>query len=296
MAARLHNPYRDGKGQWVRGNFHGHCSEHSACASVPLADGVGKYRKIGAHFMAVTDHDVVTDLSELRSRYADMVFLEGFEYSTRENVIFVGERVDDLYKLALEEALARAGDLLTVVCHPQPYGAARPYWTREKLEELGPWPDGIEVYNGHYGVESALAVGRQPFYADFWDELLTAGHRLWGFANDDFHDLEDLDNAFNMILVEQAAPAAIVAAAKSGRSYATTGLLLRRVQEEDGRIEVEVEASCRGAFIGPGGRELAVAEGARFSYAVGDEAYVRFQAEGKAGHIFLQPMFWENGT
>ena len=27
-----------------------------------------------------------------------------------------------------------------------------------------------------------------PYYADFWDELLTAGHRLWGFANDDFHD------------------------------------------------------------------------------------------------------------
>ena len=26
--------------------------------------------------------------------------------------------------------------------------------------------------------------GRTPHYAHVWDELLTAGHRLWGFAND----------------------------------------------------------------------------------------------------------------
>ena len=27
------------------------------------------------------------------------------------------------------------------------------------LEALGTWPDGIEVYNGHYGIERALAAG-----------------------------------------------------------------------------------------------------------------------------------------
>ena len=291
MSTRLDNPYRDARGQWIRGSFHGHCSEHSACASVPLDESVKRYWEVGAGFVALTDHDLVTDLSEIQTRYEDLVFLHGFEYSTRENVIFVGPQVGPLYQRSLEEALAEAGGLLTIVCHPQPNGAAREYWTLDKLSALGVWPDGVEVYNGHYGIERALAAGRWPLYADFWDELLTAGNRIWGFANDDFHDYEDFDNAFNMVLVEQKTPQAVVAAAKSGRCYASTGLLLKSVEEEHGRIRVEVDAPCKGTFIGPGGQRLAAAEGVFFEYTAGDEAYVRFEAEGTTGRIFLQPMF-----
>ena len=293
MGTQLHNPYRDARGTWIRGSFHGHCDEHSACASVPLADSVRRYSEIGAGFVALTDHDHVTDLSPMRAHYENLAFLHGFEYSTRENVIFVGPEVESFYELSLEEALSRAGGLLTIVCHPQPEGVRREYWTREKLEALGAWPDGIEVYNGHYGIERALQMGRQPYYANFWDELLTAGHRLWGFANDDFHDLEDFDNAYNMLIVEQATPAGIVAAAKRGQSYATTGLLLLAVEEMNGRIVVEVDAPCAGEFIGPGGQRLATGNGTRFEFAASGEAYVRFEAEGESGRIFLQPMFQE---
>ena len=63
------------------------------------------------------------------------------------------------------------------------------------------------------------------------------------------------------------------------------------VQEDAGRIAVEVDAPCRGAFVGPGGERLATGEGTRFAYAAGDEAYVRFEGEGATGRIFLQPMF-----
>ncbi len=291
MIARLENPYQNGRGQWIRGSFHGHCSEHSACASVPLEEGVKLYWEVGAGFVALTDHDMVTDLSEVQTCYESLVFLHGFEYSTRENVIFVGPEIGPLYQRPLEEALAAAGELLTVVCHPQPNGSAREYWTLDKLAALGVWPDGVEVYNGHYGIERALAMGRWPLYADFWDELLTAGNRIWGFANDDFHDCEDFDNAFNMVLVEEKTPQAVIAAAKRGCCYASTGLLLQSVEEEHGRIRVEVDVPCKGAFIGPGGERLAAAESTVFEYTVGEEAYVRFEGEGATGRIFLQPMF-----
>ena len=289
----MKNPYKNLTGKWVRGSFHGHCSENSACSSVPLADSVKQYANLGAGFVTLTDHDIVTDLSAMRQVYQELVFLEGFEYSTRENVLFAGPKVDPLYELSLEEALARAGELLTVVCHPRPHASGRDYWTRQMLEELGTWPDGIEVYNGHYGIESAIAHGRQPLYSDFWDELLTAGHRPWGYANDDFHDPDDFANAFNMILVEEVPPQAIVSAAKAGRCYASTGLLLETVSEDQGHIAVEVDAPCTGLFVGPGVAELAKAEGTRFEYRAGDEAYVRFEAEGETGRIFLQPMFRE---
>ena len=288
----LKNPYADLRGQWVRGSFHGHCSEHSACASVPLAVSVGDYHDLGVGFVTLTDHDIVTDLQPMQERYGGLTFLHGFEYSSRENVVFVGPQVGPLYQLSLETALREAADLLTIVCHPQPHADGSPYWTREMLEALGTWPDGVEIYNGHYGIETALANGRRPLYSGFWDELLTAGHRVWGFANDDFHDPEDFDNAFNMVCVDEVSPAGIVRAAKLGRSYASTGLLLQSVSESDGDIEVVVEAPCTGVFVGPGGKELARSAGTRFIYRACGEAYVRFEAESKSeGRLFLQPMY-----
>ena len=145
----LNNPYAAATGTWLRGSFHGHCDEHSACASVPLARSLRQYADIGVGFYTLTDHDHVTDLTAARQQYPDLAFLHGFEYSTRENVVFCGPEVEDLYRLSLEDALRDAGGLLTIVCHPQPMGAAREYWTRTKLEALGTMPDGIEVYNGH---------------------------------------------------------------------------------------------------------------------------------------------------
>lgn len=287
----LKNPYSNTNGTWIRGNFHGHCDENSACASVPLADSVKWYHDLGVGAITLTDHDVVTDLSAMKAAYPDTAFLEGFEYSSRENVVFAGPQVGPLYELSLEEALTKAGDLLTIICHPRPHADGRDYWTRPMIEALGTLPDGIEVYNGHYGIESAVANGRNPLYDAFWDELLTAGHHLWGFANDDFHDPEDFDNAFNMLLVEDRTPEAIVHAAKAGRCYASTGLLLKAVAEQNGRITVETDAACTGKFIGPGGRTLCEGRGTQFEYAAGEEAYVRFEAEGETGRIFLQPMW-----
>ena len=261
MGVDLINPYGNCEGRWIRGSFHGHCSENSGCSSVPLSESVRRYCDLGVGFVTLTDHDVVTDLAEMGRRYPDQTFLEGFEYSSRENVVFVGEEVGPLYELSLEEALNQAGELLTV------------------------------VYNGHYGIESAIANGRRPLYTKFWDELLTADYRVWGYANDDFHDPQDFGNAFNMVLVEDESPQAIVRAAKAGRCYASTGLLLETLTEERGDIVVEVDAVSSGAFIGPGGRVLAKGEGTQFEDSAAGETYVRFEAEGETGRIFLQPMW-----
>jgi len=287
----MNNPYSNLVGKWVRGSFHGHCSENSACSSVALADSVKQYADLGVGFVTLTDHDTVTDLTAMRQAYEGLVFLEGFEYSSRENVLFAGPTMGPLYELSLEEALARAGDLLTVVCHPRPHASGRDYWTRQMLEDLGTWPDGIEVYNGHYGIESAIANGRWPLYSDFWDELLSAGHRPWGYANDDFHDPEDFDNAFNMVFVEDNTPEGVIHAAKAGRSYASTGVLLDELTIDGQQINVSVSAPCTGRFIGPGGVVLGAGQGTAFSYQAGAEDYVRFEGDGDKGRIFLQPLF-----
>ena len=45
-----HNPYDHHANTWLRGSFHGHCSEHSRCASHPLAESVRRYSEVGAGF------------------------------------------------------------------------------------------------------------------------------------------------------------------------------------------------------------------------------------------------------
>lgn len=284
------NPYRRATGRWVRGNFHTHCRENSPCGSVPLSEVIRKYRDIGAGFLAMTDHDTVTDLATARAAYPDMIFFEGFEYTQREHTLFIGERVPPLYEFPLEEAMARARDLLTILCHPQPR-RDREYWSQEKVLRLGRLPDGMEIYDGHYGVPVKLQDGMGPQYTHVWDEFLTAGLRLWGFASDDFHDPEDFNNAFNMVHVSQPTAANIFRAVKRGEFYATTGLLLHKVTERAGRIRVVTQDPCTGRFVGPEGEVLFEDTGREFEYTATNEAYIRFEGEGNPGKLFLQPMF-----
>jgi hypothetical protein len=240
--------------------------------------------------MAVTDHDHVTDLADAARAYSDMVFLQGFEYSSTENVLFIGENVPPLYRFPIDQALARADGLLTVICHPKPRTYSD-YWTADMIMTLHPPPIGIEIYNGHYSRPRLLRLDTNPLYTDIWDELLGRGVRLWGFANDDFHDPPDFGRAFNMVYVKERTAGSLMDALKAGRFYATTGLLLKSVSVGSGGIEIELAAAARGRFIGPGGQVLSHEDGTRFSHLPTTEAYVRFEAEGETGRIFLQPFF-----
>jgi len=284
------NPYRHSTGRWVRGNFHTHCRENSGCGTVPLEQVIRQYHQIGARFLAMSDHNTVTDLTDFKKQYPDMVFFEGFEHSLQEHMLFVGPSVPPLYEFPLEEATRRAGDLLTILCHPQTR-RSEDYWTKEKIFALGQVPNGMEIYDGHYGVPQKLSEGRTPQYTHVWDSFLTAGLRLWGFASDDFHDPEDFNNAYNMVLVDEVTPEAILRAVKSGCFYATTGLLLDRIETIENTIRVTLPERSTGRFIGPYGEILAEETGRQFEYSVSDEAFVRFEAGTERGKLFLQPMF-----
>jgi hypothetical protein len=292
VTPRLLDPYEGcstGRGAWIRGNLHGHSREHSGCSSVPLDDGIERYLAAGAGFLAVTDHDHVTDLSAARARYPGIAFLEGFEHSCAENVLFIGEQVPPLHRLSMAGALAAADGLLTVVCHPRPR-LRDDYWTVEKILALSPRPTGIEVYNGHYIDTHSVLNRTNPLYTDTWDGVLSRGARMWGYANDDFHNPPDFGRAWNMAWVEAPTPSAVLAALASGRCYGTTGLLLESITVEGERLAVRLAGDAEGRFVGPCGRVLARSEGREFAWRHDGGAYVRFEAQGDAGMLWLQPL------
>ncbi len=284
------NPYANCGGTWVRGNLHGHCSESSGCASVPLLAGIEKHRKAGARFLALTDHDTVTDLSPARVLWPDMTFLEGFEWSKSQNILFIGEKVPPLYELSLSEAMRQAAGFLTVICHPRP-SLRRDYWTVPMILALDPPPTAIEVYNDHYSRPTRTDAGPNPLYADIWDGLLTRGLRLWGFVNDDSHDPADFGRTSTCVNAKDLSAASLMEALRAGRFYGTTGLGLEEVSVAGELISVRLDSDARGRFVGPGGGVRGASEGQEFSLRASDEDYVRFEAEGAAGRIFLQPFF-----
>ena len=56
----------------------------------------------------------------------------------------------------------------------------------------------------------------------FWDAALSAGHRVWGIAGDDVHDLTDrcrVGVACTMINSDSSRPNDIIEALRAGRSY-----------------------------------------------------------------------------
>ena|SRR5271157_5862713 len=284
----MRNPYADCSGTWFRGNLHGHCSESSGCASVPLLAGIEKHREAGARFLALTDHDTVTDLSTARARWPDMTFLEGFEWSKSQNILFIGERVPALYELSLSQEMRKAVGLLTVICHPRPH-LRRDYWTVPMILALDPPPVAIEVYNSHY----SRSLRTNPLYTDTWDELLTRGLRVWGLVNDDSHDPADFGRTATCANVKDRSAASLLEALKAGRFYGSTGLRLEEASVAGDLISVRLDSFAHGRFMGPGGRVRGASEGREFSLRVFDEDYVRFEAEGAAGRIFLQPFFKE---
>lgn len=279
------NPYERLSGKWIRGNFHGHSSERSSCSSMPLYAGLERYRDMGAAFTAVTDHDHVTDLSRARTDFPGMVLLSGFEHSSGENLLFIGEEVPPLHSRTLADAIENSDGLLTVACHPKPR-PADDHWSLEKLLRLPRLPDGIEIYNGHYGVPLLASRGCVPKYTPFWDELLTAGIHVWGFANDDSHDPPDLDNAWNMVNVDAGTAPEIMESAKRGRFYSTTGLLADEISGRAGSVTVRFDKRCTGRFVGPGGSVLYETIDSVFRYEMTDESYVRFEAAGKRRAIW----------
>jgi hypothetical protein len=290
---RLSNPYAGcgtGHGAWLRGSIHGHSSEHSGCSSVPLADGIARYRAAGAGFVAVTDHDHVSDLDAARARHPGLVLLEGFEHSRAEHALFVGDRVPPLHRLALNDALDAADGLLTVISHPRPR-AADDYWTVDRILALSPRPTGIEIFNGHYRPGHVLWNDTKPLYTETWDALLSRGARLWGYADDDFHDPPDFGRAWNMAWVESPTPAGVIGALRSGRCYGTTGLIAESIEVEGADIRIRLAAPAVGRFIGSDGRWLAGGNGTDFAWRHDDAGYVRFEASVGTKMLWLQPFF-----
>jgi hypothetical protein len=288
------NPYSRG-GNWLKGNLHTH-TENSTCGHYSLEQVLHMYKsfKMKYDFLAITDHCQLTEIGSYV--YDDeMILFAGTEYKAGDFQtlgINIGKYEDDQcnysnHQQLFDEVEKQGG--INIICHPHAFNDD--YWPAEKLLKLSNYT-GIEIFNNNVKYDNkgrAVAV-------DLWDELLSNGKRVFGFANDDMHIFQRCGGAFNLVLAPEKSSAAILEALKRGSFYGSTGILLDLIDVDDSVITVNLKHThipAEFTYIGHEGRILKRCYGISASYdCTGTEGYIRVEVKREDGAAAWTQPFW----
>jgi hypothetical protein len=293
-----------------KGNIHTHTN---------LSDGdhppehvYAWYRDRGYAFLAITDHNTLTDPARFQSleRKGRFVMITGEEVTMRGagkqvhvNALCtkrtVGGRSFDTQGQALawavKEITGQGG--VALVNHPN--------WDWALTAADLPAAAGarlLEIASGHPYVHT-LGDAEHLSHEATWDVALTAGQDFIGVAVDDAHiygphapeTAARPGRAWIEVFAPEPTRESICGALAAGRLYASTGPALKRIVVKGaGYAVTPSDASNTVEFVGAGGRVLQsgkpAADGVARYTLVGGEGYVRARitsADGK--HAWTEP-------
>jgi hypothetical protein len=279
------------------------------------------YRMGGFDFIAVTDHEKITDCTNLST--PDFLILRGAEY--RGGPAAAGS-VFHIVGINLEGDFRRRDGMSSqdVIDEIRRIGGeaiiAHPYWSGLTTADLLSVRDylAIEVFNAT--CETAIARGLSSVH---WDDLLTQGRLVRAVASDDSHRPGfDSLRAWTVVRAAELTRGAIMEALRQGHFYASTGPEIYDVQVDGNEVHVACSSAqtialvadpTKGAQLGAGrygpatrarrprGAQLsqALCDGDSLTGAVftlrGTERYARIEVTDAQGRrawtnpLFLQP-------
>lgn len=230
---------------WYRGDFHMHTAHSDGSCDIrgkrepcPVIQTVQAARNANLDFVAITDHNTITQLADIRALQASFprtLLIPGAEVTTfygHANAIGVTEFVD--FQLGsprlptlgkLFDELGQQGAILSVnhpslpsgeVCMGCGWTAKDTDWSRVAA---------IEAING-----STLRTGGAEGPTSgirFWDNLLKQGYHLTAIGGSDNHDATDgagekqapIGKPATVVFVNELSTNGIIAAVKSGRVF-----------------------------------------------------------------------------
>jgi len=286
-------------GNWYRGALHVHST---------LSDGerspdevLDWYRARGYHFVALTDHDV---LSRSRRLADDFVTLSGIEVEGIDPdaglyhlLGFGGQRAPEMEHLQLlprQEAVDRLASVAPVVA------VAHPYWSGQRSADLMGLErcSLLEVYNGGCEVDDA-----KGYSAVHWDDLLAAGHRWRALATDDAHwrsGTKDAGLGWTWVRAPRLEPGALLEALARGHFYASTGPRIDDLAVEGRRVRVRCSPATAIDFVGNGpfSRRVSAPPGEVLTEAAhtvhGSQTYLRVAVRDEGGNwAWANPIYFQ---
>ncbi|OBQ52129.1 CehA/McbA family metallohydrolase domain-containing protein [Halodesulfovibrio spirochaetisodalis] len=303
MPVNWNNPYAlayPSTSRWYKGNLHAHCSPASPCASISAEDLISAYSKQQYDFISVSDH-----LHYTSAESTELTLLPGLEWNSR-----IGFMPDSsvsyqhhlgIYSLEAETlkkavrfrtteelfAAASTNPPFYIINHPNWLEPA--HYDPATLHSIAGKAGGIEIYNALVEEEEGSAYATQE-----WDRLLSAGHRILGFASDDAHCATDTGRAWIMVYAQEPTPEALFHAITSGCFYCSTGVVLNNIGKEKDTVFIELPEKAQISVIGKNSKQLActVDSTLQFDCSACTSPYVRLYVQGNLGQqAWSQPFF-----
>ncbi len=218
LPVRSESPRRANATGWYKGELHCH-SVHSDGKNTP-EEIVAAAQALGLDFLAVTDHNTLSQEVTLNTLDTDLILIPGYEVTTFQghwNIWGTGRwidlRVTKEADMAEAVTAALAEGYLVSLNHPRPFG---PDWMYPNVVVS----DCIEVWNGPWEYLNDVCLG-------FWERRLKEGRRFVAVGGSDCHRLGITDEArlagpTNYIYCEGAPSAAgLLAGLRAGHAFVT---------------------------------------------------------------------------
>ena len=285
----IDHPYRNlAKSQWLRGNLHTHTTNTDG-QNKPQSV-IDKYARLGHDFLAISDHDIYTAGKQYRTwNNKGMIMMPGNEISASgPHILHVAPDrfVEPL--MPRQEVINRIdeGAGLAVIAHPNWMGE----FDGTKITQIQEWVGyhGLEIYNGLIN-----RLQGSPYCTNKWDLMLSQGRRLWGFANDDSHNDDDIGNGWNVVCARERSVSAIREALKAGRFYASSGVEISRIAVRGSRLTIGTENARRIVGVSAFGRRVAIVDDSAIVLDMQEQwQYVRFECWGDGEQFAWTQPFW----
>ena len=293
--------------KWYKGNLHTHTINSDGDSS---PDTVARwYKEHRYHFLALTDHNYLTDpqgLSSLLGASERFLLITGEEVTTnfRDAPVHVnafrlsetiqpasGDSVQGTLQANVDRILA-AGSIPSLN-HPYYRWAidAQVFRAVERLKLF-------EVFNGSPDTNDEWGL------EEIWDSALTAGREVYGIAVDDAHEFKQFGpdrtnpgRGWIEVSAAELSQEAILDAVERGDFYASTGIKLAELTRGKNVIDLRIEATgdekYLTRFIGRDGKELDRVVGLRAAYRLRQgDGYARASIRDSAGRrAWVQPVF-----
>lgn len=244
MKRRFVNPFKV-QGNWFKGNVHTH-SVASDGTKTP-EELVEMYRGAGYHFLSITDHSIVLDISELEGE--GLLLIPGGEMCVGRSE---AGTTYHLVALGVDENLPfndfdHDVDPQDIIDHTNAVGGiliiAHPYWSglnHGDMMKLSGY-HGVEIYNTSCEYERNTGLS-----ASHIDGLIAAGLEPYIYAVDDQHAAGraqvpiDACGAWISVKAESLSVKNILEAIKKGHFYSSTGPEIKDISiDDEGVISVE---------------------------------------------------------
>jgi len=323
--------------QWFKGNTHAHTTICGHADSKPDVVA-GWYHDHGYNFLILSEHNHFIDPASVKlpkKVRRDFLLIPGEEVTGHKVIHTTAMNIDHLVPWHFDhkerskiiqnhvDETRKAGGT-TILNHPNFRWAVKP-------EDILPVDHlyMFELYNGHPAVANFGDAHHQST-EEQWDQLLTAGMKMYAVASDDAHHFAKLGDRLSnpgrgwvMVKASKLDAHTITHAMLDGDFYATSGVMLKQVEVRNNTLSVEIDTSATDRelespvlpgsraregkpgylieFIGPEGKVLKSVSGTKAEFLVSDcHSYVRckvsFLQKGedeklRAYYAWTQPVF-----